>query len=112
MDYEEILKRYIFSLPIELLYDILDYLSVEDIGSFVFCRWDFFLSSVEFLKRIVGLILRNLAGLITLFARYSWPKSWLQYIIQYTIRSEQSILRDIDSLIVVNSTTKLSEDVF
>jgi hypothetical protein len=38
MDYEEISKTYIFSLPIELLYDILDYLPVEDVGSFVFCR--------------------------------------------------------------------------
>jgi hypothetical protein len=108
----EISKTHIFSLLIELLYDTLDYLSVEDVGSFVFCRWDLFLSSVEFLKRTVGPSIRNLGGLITLFARHPWPKSWLQCIVQHAINSEPSILRDIDSLIAVNSRTNLSEDVF
>ena len=68
--YKEISKIYILSLPIELLYDILDYLPVEDIVSFVVCRWDIFVSSVEFLRYKVGLTVKNLNDLITLFVRY------------------------------------------
>jgi hypothetical protein len=105
-------RAHILSLPVELLYDILDYLPVADVVSFVFCRWDFFLASTDFLKHEIGPSLKNLETLTKLFMRYPWPKRWLQCIIQRAISDEPPILRDIDSLMAVHARNLLPEDVF
>jgi hypothetical protein len=85
----------ILSLPPELLYDILDYLSLEDTISFVFCRWDFLLASLGFLTQKVGPTLRNLNFLAVLFNENKWQMSWLYKIAQSSIHCEQPLLRDI-----------------
>ncbi|CAG8092828.1 unnamed protein product [Penicillium salamii] len=40
----------ILELPTELLYDVLDYLSTEDLVSFAFCRWDLFQALIGFIE--------------------------------------------------------------
>ncbi|KAJ5976454.1 hypothetical protein N7481_010161 [Penicillium waksmanii] len=95
----------ILSLPPELLYDILDFLSLEDTISFVFCRWDFFIASLDFLKNKVGPTLRHLNALAILFNGNQWPRSWLYKIVQSSIQCEQPILRDICIL------TNIFEDI-
>jgi hypothetical protein len=85
----------ILPLPPELLYDILDYLSLEDTISFTFCRWEFLLASLDFLKHKVGPTLQHLNSLAVLFNENQWPRSWLYKIVQSSIQFEQPILRDI-----------------
>jgi hypothetical protein len=105
-------RTHILSLPVELLYDILDCLPVADVVSFVFCQWDLFLASTDFLKHEIGPSLKNLETLTKLFMRYPWPKRWLQCIIQRAISDEPLILRDIDTLMAVHAGNRLPEDVF
>jgi hypothetical protein len=85
---------------------------MADVISFVFCRWDIFLASTDFLRHEIGPPLKNLETLTELFMRYPWPKSWLQCIIQRAISDEPPILRDIDSLMAVHTRNLLLEDVF
>ncbi|KAJ5974896.1 hypothetical protein N7481_008603 [Penicillium waksmanii] len=85
----------ILPLPLELLYDILDCLSLEDTISFAFSRWDFLLASLDFLKHKVGPTLRHLNFLAVLFNESRWPRSWLYKIVQSSLQCEQPILRDI-----------------
>lgn len=85
----------ILPLPPELLYNILDYLSFEDTISFAFCRWDFLLASLDFLKHKVGPTLRHLSTMAVLSNENRWPRSWLYNIALSSIQREQPILRDI-----------------
>ncbi|KAJ5474049.1 hypothetical protein N7475_003615 [Penicillium sp. IBT 31633x] len=87
----------IFRLPIELLYDILDYLSVENLVSFAFCRWDLFQALVGFLEVKTKPSLQSLGYLATLFEE-TWPKKWLRIIVPICARSKQPILRDLGAL--------------
>lgn len=88
----------ILSLPPELLYDILAHLSVGDLISFTFCRWDLFYALVDYLRRRIGPTFRNLKPLAMLFNDNRWPKPWLQKIARNSIQCEQPILRDVDIL--------------
>jgi hypothetical protein len=85
---------------------------MTDVISFVFCRWDFFLASTDFLKHEIGATLKNLETLTKLFMRYPWPKRWLKLIVQRAISDEPPILRDLDSLMAVHAENLLPEDVF
>ena len=77
----------ILALPIELLYDALDYLSTEDLVSFAFCRWDLFQALIGFLERKARPSLQGLGLLVTLFEE-QWPKKWLRIIVPICARSE------------------------
>lgn len=88
----------ILSLPPELLYDILDHLSVGDLISFTFCRWDLFNVLVDYLRRRIGPTFKKLKRLAMLFNDNRWPKPWLQKIARNSIQCEQPILRDVDIL--------------
>lgn len=99
-------------MPAELLLEILEYLSVEDLISFTFCRWDFFQASVGFFKGKIGPSIQNVDALVCLFNEKYWPKHWLQAIVQNSARSEQSILQDIDILIQLFETTGWPEKEF
>ncbi|KAJ5267383.1 hypothetical protein N7478_010191 [Penicillium angulare] len=71
----------IIPLPPEMVYDILDYLPVEDLVSFTFCRWDFFCASVDFLMHKMGPALQSLDSLVEIFKDKRWPKQWLLNLI-------------------------------
>ncbi|KAJ5481368.1 hypothetical protein N7475_000180 [Penicillium sp. IBT 31633x] len=71
----------ILKLPTELLYDVLDYLSTEDLMSFA-----------------ARPSLQSLGHLITLFEE-TWPKKWLRIIVPICALSEQPILRDLGALV-------------
>lgn len=88
----------ILELPTELLYDALDYLSTEDLVSFAFCRWDMFHALIGFLERKARPSLQGLGLLVTLFEE-QWPRKWLRIIVPICARSEQPILRDLETLV-------------
>ncbi|KAF2996347.1 hypothetical protein E8E15_000323 [Penicillium rubens] len=90
----------ILELPTELLYDVLDYLSTEDLVSFAFCRWDLFQALIGFLESKARPSLRNLGHLVTLFEG-KWPQKWLRIIVPICARSEQPILRDLGTIVAL-----------
>jgi hypothetical protein len=112
ISYSQLSRAHILSLPVELLYDILDYLPEADLVSFVFCRWDFFLASTDFLKHEIRPSLTNLDTLTKLFMRYPWPKRWLLWINKHAISDETPILRDIDLLMAAHARKLLPNDLF
>ncbi|CAI7585340.1 unnamed protein product [Penicillium viridicatum] len=91
----------ILQLPTELLYDVLDYLSTEDLVSFAFCGWDLFQALIGFIeskedhhyKALAILseqpILRDLGTLVELFEDSHWPKEQLRDIIRESARYDQ-----------------------
>ncbi|KAF4772005.1 hypothetical protein HAV15_011147 [Penicillium sp. str.  len=87
----------ILALPTKLLYDALDYLSTEDLVSFAFCRWDMFHALIGFLERKARPSPQGLGLLVTLFEE-QWPRKWLRIIVPICARSEQPILRDLETL--------------
>ncbi|KAJ5701403.1 hypothetical protein N7488_008951 [Penicillium malachiteum] len=95
----------IIPLPIELLYQVLENLSLTDVISFTFCRWDFFLNSIGFLKEEIGPALRHLDALAALFNDNRWPKSWLLQILQHTLETSETILQDFDVFLAVFEET-------
>ncbi|KAI3097966.1 hypothetical protein CBS147333_9204 [Penicillium roqueforti] len=88
----------ILELPTELLYDVLDYLSTEDLVSFAFCRWDLFQALIGFIESKAKPSLQSLGHLVTLFET-TWPKKWLRIIVPICARSEQPILRDLGTIV-------------
>ncbi|CAG8099331.1 unnamed protein product [Penicillium salamii] len=88
----------ILELPTELLYDVLDYLSTEDLVSFAFCRWDLFQALISFIESKARPSLQSLGHLVTLFERTS-AKKWLRIIVPICARSQQPILRDLGTLV-------------
>lgn len=101
----------IIPLPAELIYDILDYLSVENIIAFVFCRWDFFQASVGFLTHKVGPTLQSLDSLVEAFKDKHWPKQWLWDLIQKSTKSGKSSLRGFNSLLALFKKNEWPENV-
>lgn len=81
-----------------MLYDVLDYLSTEDLVSFAFCRWDLFQALIGFIGSKARPSLQSLGHLVTLFEK-TWPKKWLRIIVPICARSEQPILRDLGALV-------------
>jgi len=65
----------ILELLTELLYDVLDYLSTENLVSFAFCRWDLFQALIGFIESKARPSLQILGHLLTLFEK-TWPKKW------------------------------------
>ncbi|CAG8074047.1 unnamed protein product, partial [Penicillium nalgiovense] len=99
----------ILELPTELLYDVLDYSSTEDLVSFAFCRWDLFQALIGVLEskarpslqnlghlpiyaRSEQPILRDLRTLVELFEDSHWPKEHLRGIILESARRDQPTL--------------------
>ncbi|KAJ6004605.1 hypothetical protein N7540_012974 [Penicillium herquei] len=95
----------ILRLPIELLYNVLECLSMRDVISFTFCRWDFFLGSIGFLTKKIGPAFRHLDALAAVFNDNRWPSIWLLQILQHTLEIPETILQDFDVFLSVFEET-------
>ncbi|KAI1828831.1 hypothetical protein N7451_012679 [Penicillium sp. IBT 35674x] len=100
----------IIPLPAELIYDILDYLPVEDVIAFVFCRWDFFQASIDFMIDRVGPVFQGLDSLVEAVKHKHWSKQWLWDLMQRS-KSGKLNLRGFKSLLNLFEQNDWSENV-